>query len=56
MAKFSIEIIETLNRVIEIEAADENEALNIIRQKYRNSEVVLSADDYANTSFNIIIE
>ncbi|NLL90258.1 MAG: protein dpnD [Dehalococcoidales bacterium] len=56
MAKFNIEIIETLNRVIEVEATDENEALNIIYQKYRNSDIVLSADDYADTSFNIINE
>lgn len=56
MGKYNIEIIETLNRIIEIEAKDENEGLNIVQQKYRNSEIVLSADDYVDTSFNIIKE
>ncbi|MDD4923377.1 MAG: DpnD/PcfM family protein [Dehalococcoidales bacterium] len=54
MSKFNVEIIETLNRIIEIDAEDESEALNIIHEKYRNTEIVLSSDDYIDTTFYII--
>ncbi|MFA5629047.1 MAG: DpnD/PcfM family protein [Dehalococcoidales bacterium] len=56
MSKFNIEIIETLSRTIEIDAEDESEALNIIYGKYHNAEIVLSAEDYMDTAFNVINE
>lgn len=54
MKKFTVEITETLQRQIEVEAADENEAISKVKEMYRNEEVVLDAGDYIDTEFNIV--
>lgn len=54
MKKFTVEITETLQRQIEVEAADKNEAISKVREKYYNEEVVLDSGDYIDTEFNII--
>ena len=46
MKKFTIEITETLTRLESIEAEDEYEAECIVREKYKNGEIVLDADDF----------
>ena len=46
MKKFTIEITETLPRLVSIEAEDEYEAECIVREKYKNGEIVLDADDF----------
>lgn len=52
--KYKIEITETLQRQIEIEANSKEEAEKIAKQKYQNEEIVLSSDDYVNTSISVI--
>lgn len=54
MKKFTVEITETLQRQIEVEAADENEAISKVEEMYRNEEVVLDSGDYIDTEFNLI--
>lgn len=54
MKKFTVEITETLQRQIEVEAADENEAISKAEEMYRNEEVVLDSGDYIDTEFNLI--
>ena len=54
MKKFTVEITETLQRQIEVEAADKNEAISKAREKYYNEEVVLDSGDYIDTEFNLI--
>ena len=54
MKKFTVEITETLQRQIEVEAEDENEAISKVEDMYRNEEVVLDSGDYIDTDFNII--
>lgn len=54
MKKFNIEITETLQRQIEIEAEDYDEAMKIIKDKYHNSEIVLDSNDYIDTDFRLI--
>lgn len=54
MKKFTVEITETLQRQIEVEAEDENEAISKAEDMYRNEEVVLDSGDYIDTDFNII--
>lgn len=54
MKKFTVEITETLQRQIEVEAADENEAISKVEEMYRDEEVVLDSGDYIDTEFNII--
>lgn len=47
--KYFVEIKETLTKVVEIEANNAEEALNIVEKQYKNSEIILVADDYVNT-------
>ena len=56
MNKYTIEITETLQRQIEIEANDHDEAFKIIKRKYRNGEIVLDSNDYIDTDFHLIKE
>ncbi|WP_045452722.1 DpnD/PcfM family protein [Psychrobacter sp. JCM 18903] len=48
-----IEIVETLNNIVEVNAENEQDALLKVRDMYRNEEVVLYPDDFIDTKFNI---
>ena len=52
--KFTVEITETLQRQVEVEAEDEFEAEDIVREMYRNEEIVLDAGDYIDTEFEVL--
>lgn len=52
--KYKIEITETLQRQIEIEANSKEEAERIAKQKYQDEEIVLSSVDYVDTSISVI--
>ena len=56
MPFYMIEINENLSRFIDIEAEDEESALKIAREKYKNEEIVLDSDDYKSTDFKIFSE
>lgn len=51
---FQIEIVETLSNIIEISAENEQEALLKAQDMYKKEEVILYADDYIDTKFNIL--
>lgn len=51
MKKYTIEIIETMSRFIEIEAENENDAIDIVSKKYTNEEIILDSSDYSSTDF-----
>lgn len=44
--KYTVVIVETLSRKIEVDAADTQEAKQIIAEQYNNEQIVLSADDF----------
>ena len=48
-----IEINETLSRIIEIEADNEEEAIKEVKKQYMSEEIILNAEDYINTDFRI---
>lgn len=50
---FSIEIIETLSKTVEIEAKDEEQALNKAQEMYRSEQIVLGSNNYLSTEFLI---
>ncbi len=56
MKKYSIEVLEVLCRIVEVEASDEEEAVEKARQMYRKSEIVLDASDYKMTEISVIDE
>ena len=54
--KIKVEITEILQKIIEVEAASYDEALDIIIGKYKNSEIILDSDNYIDTTFEIFSE
>ena len=53
MKKYSIEVLEVLCRIVEVEASDEEEAVETARLMYRKSEIVLDASDYKMTAISV---
>lgn len=51
MRKFDVEIIETLSRIITVEAEDELDAKLLVDEMYRGEEIVLDADDFQFVEF-----
>ena len=56
MNTYKIEIQETLSRVIEMEASSPEEAIDKVREMYRDEEVVLDAYDYVGTEIDEMLE
>ena len=53
MAKFNVTVTETLEKVIEVEAGNGFDAVDVVRRLYRNEEIVLGADDHTGTDFTV---
>lgn len=51
MEKFEIRVVEVLSRTVEVEAANIDEALKMVKSQYENSEIVLGAEDFDGVSF-----
>lgn len=49
-----IEIRETLCRVVEVQADNLADAIEIINTRYRKSEIVLDANDYQSFSIEVL--
>ena len=54
MAKYKVEITETLQYQEIIEAENEQEALIKLKEKYRNEELVLNEENYITTEFKVV--
>ena len=48
MKNFKVLVEETHARMIEVEAVDENQALDIVKKMYKNCEIVLDYEDFVN--------
>ena len=53
MKKYSIEVLEVLSRIVEVEASDEEEAIEKVEQMYRKCKIVLDDSDYKVTEFSV---
>ena len=53
MKKYSIEVLEMLSRIVEVEASDAKEAIEKVRQEYRKCEIVLDDSDYKVTEISV---
>ena len=53
MKKYSIEVLEVLSRIVEVEADDEEAAIEKVRQMYRKCKIVLDDSDYMVTEFSV---
>lgn len=56
MKKYKVEITETLQRVIEVQAQSAKDAIELIRQKYKKEEIVLSENDYISTEIDLLVD
>lgn len=54
MDKYKIEITETIQKTIEVEANNKDEALHVVMKKYKNSEVILTEEDFIDVDFKCI--
>lgn len=54
MQKYQVEINETLSRIIEVEAENENDAVSKIKDLYRKEKIVLDSSDYIGTIIKIM--
>ena len=53
MKKYRIEVTEVLSRIIEMDAENEDDAVEMVRQMYRNCDIVLDASDYIETEISV---
>ena len=53
MKKYSIEVLEVLSRIVEVEALNEEDATERVRQMYRKCEIVLDDSDYKLTEISV---
>ncbi|SFG03012.1 DpnD/PcfM family protein [Streptococcus equinus] len=56
MKTFSIEIEEVFQKVVEVEAANKNEALRIVSERYKNEEIILNENDYKGYELRVMSE
>ena len=53
MKKYSIEVIEVLSRIVEVEAENEMDATEKVRRMYRKCAIVLDDSDYKTTEISV---
>ena len=53
MKKYSIEVMELLSRIVDVEAVDENDAIERVRKMYRKCQIVLDDSDYKETEISV---
>ena len=53
MTKYTVEITETLSRIIEIDADSEELAVEQVRLMYQNCDIIMEASDYIETEISV---
>ena len=53
MKKYSIEVLEVLSRIVEVEASNETDAVEKVGQMYRKYKIVLDDSDYKLTEISV---
>ncbi len=51
MKEYTIEIIETLSKLVVVKADSKEQAIETVREKYYESEIVLDSEDFFETEF-----
>jgi hypothetical protein len=52
LTTYTIEITETLQRIVEIEAASLDDAISEIRKQYKDEEIILDSNDCVETDIS----
>lgn len=53
--KIGVRIIETLRRNVMVDAEDVDEAIDKVKQMYKNEGIILDEEDYVDTDFDIFL-
>lgn len=53
MKKFKVEITETLQKIVEVEANNKEEAVHKVMKMYKNEEVILNDNDFIDVDFRV---
>ena len=56
MPKFNVEITETLQKIVTVEAEDEAEALSEVEEMHREGTYILDADNFMGVDFYVVDE
>ena len=56
MKTFYISVTETLNRIVEVHAEDEYEAIHKVSDAYYDGQVVLDSEDYVDVDFDNVTD
>ena len=51
MDKYKVEITETLQKTVEVEADNKEDAMQKVMKMYKNSEVILGDNDFVDLDF-----
>ena len=49
--KYKVNVEELLSRIVEVEAENEEEAEEIVREMYMNEDIVLDASDFQSVEY-----
>ncbi|MEI4781573.1 MULTISPECIES: DpnD/PcfM family protein [Streptococcus] len=56
MRAFNVEIEEVLQRIVKVEARDENETLKLVSKQYSQENIVLDENNYKGHELRVISE
>lgn len=51
---YKVEITETLQRTVEVKASSSGEAIEKVKELYRNEDIVLDYNDFMGNEFEIV--
>ena len=54
MKTYAVEITETLQRTVYVDAKSAEEAKYKVEERYRNEEIVLDSSDYQDTKIEVV--
>jgi hypothetical protein len=52
--EYQVEVVETLIRIVTVEATSEEQAVEFVMYDYNNAELVLDSDDFFDAAFNLV--
>jgi hypothetical protein len=54
MREYNVEVVETLIRIVTVEAMNAEDAIKFVKYDYNNAELVLDAGDFFDVEFEIV--
>jgi len=51
---YKVQVTETLQRIVEVEATDEDAAVDAVNNQYRDEEIILDSDDANDVEIEVV--